>query len=200
MAVNGINGTNGVAHRSLPRAVKPGIYAPIPTFFKPNTEDLGERVLRPFRCDNHLPCGMECSLDIPPFEAHVVRLAKAGVNPLLAGSMGEGHHLTHRERSTLIRAARRALDAEGLTEVPIIAGTGAGSTRETVELCKEAASAGADSAIVIASGYFAGVLASHKQALKAFWREVAQESPIPVIIYNCQLSLSPPSMNRLKSS
>ena len=32
------NGVNGVARA---RALTPGIYAPIPTFFKPETEDLG---------------------------------------------------------------------------------------------------------------------------------------------------------------
>ena len=32
------NGLNGTAH---PRVLKPGIYAPIPTFFVPETEDLG---------------------------------------------------------------------------------------------------------------------------------------------------------------
>ena len=110
------------------------------------------------------------------------------MRPLLAGSMGEAHHLSHSERVTLIKAARQALDEAGLTTVPIIAGTGAGSTRETIELCKEAAEAGADYCIVIASGYFAGVLANNRKALKAFWTEVAAKSPIPVIIYNCASS------------
>lgn len=107
------------------------------------------------------------------------------MNPLLAGSMGEGLHLSHSERITLIQTARRALDGAGFEEVPIIAGTGAGSTRETVELCKEAAEAGADFVIVITSGYFSGVLANNTKALKAFFSEVAAKSHLPVIIYNC---------------
>lgn len=123
--------------------------------------------------------------DLESFTTHVVRVAKAGVRPLLTGSMGEAHHLTHSERTILITAARRALDQAGLTTVPIIAGTGAGSTRETVELSKAAALAGADYAIVIASGYYAGALAGNREALRAFWTEVAEKSPIPVIIYNC---------------
>ncbi|TBU40911.1 dihydrodipicolinate synthetase [Dichomitus squalens] len=160
-SVNGVhvNGTNGVPKS---RPLTAGIYAPIPTFFLPETEDL----------------------DIPTFTSHVLRVAKAGVRPLLAGSMGEAHHLSHSERVTLIKAARQALDDAGLTAVPIIAGTGAGSTRETIELCQEAAAAGADYSIVIASGYYAGVLANNRKALKAFWTEVAAKSPIPVIIYN----------------
>lgn len=98
--------------------------------------------------------------------------------------MGEAIHLSHAERTTLIKTARRALDEAGYTDVPIIAGTGAGSTRETIELSHEAAEAGADYAIVIASGYFAGAL--NPKALKAFFTEVAEKSPIPVIIYNCE--------------
>lgn len=100
--------------------------------------------------------------------------------------MGEAIHLSHQERSTLIKTTRQALDDAGLDTIPIIAGTGSGSTRETAELCREAAEAGADAVIVIASGYFAGVLAGHKPALKAFFTEVAEKSPIPVIIYNCE--------------
>lgn len=100
--------------------------------------------------------------------------------------MGEASHLTHSERVTVIQATRKALDAAGFADTPIIAGTGTGSTRETIELTKEAATAGADYAIVITSGYFAGVLAGNKDALKAFFTEVSAKSPIPVIIYNCE--------------
>ncbi|PFH54284.1 hypothetical protein AMATHDRAFT_170014 [Amanita thiersii Skay4041] len=154
------NGVNGQQHVS--RLLTPGVFAPIPTFFLPDTEDL----------------------DIPTFERHVTRLATAGIRPVIAGSMGEAIHLSQTERILLIQAARRALDKSGHETIPIIAGTGAGSTRETLELTKQAANAGADYAIVIASGYFAGVLAGNRPALKAFWREISEKSPIPVMIYN----------------
>ena len=129
-------------------------------------------------------------VDIPTLKKHVVFLAKAGIKPLLAGSMGEGLHLTHSERVVLIKATREALDDTGFTDVPIVIGTGAGSTRETLQLSKEAAEAGADYVIVITPGYFAGVLAGNKKALKAFFTEVAKKSPIPVIIYNCGILLT----------
>lgn len=152
---------NGI-HPVVPRPLKAGIFAPIPTFFLPESEDL----------------------DISSFEAHVVRIATAGVGPLIAGSMGEAIHISHVERLVLIRAARKALDAAGFLDVPLIVGTGAASTRETVQLTADAAKAGADYAIVIASGYFAGALAHNHAALKAFWTEVAEKSPMPVLIYN----------------
>jgi len=158
MAGNGVNGV----HTPNSRPLTPGMYAPIPTFFLPESEDL----------------------DIPTLEAHVVRLAKAGIRPLLAGTMGEALHLSHAERVEIVKAIRKALDDAGFVNVPIIMGSGGGSTRETVELSKEAAAAGADYVIVIAPGYFSGVLASHRRALKAFWTEVSEKSPVPVIIYN----------------
>ena len=114
-----------------------------------------------------------------------MRVAQAGVAPLLSGSMGEAHHLSHSERTTLIRSAREALDAAGLNHVPIISGIGAGATREAIQFAHEAAEAGADAVIAILSGYYAGVLASDRAALKAYWTEVAAASPVPVIIYNC---------------
>ncbi len=99
--------------------------------------------------------------------------------------MGEGIHLAHGERASLVLAVRNALDAEGFFDVPIIVGTGGGSTRETVVLCKEVAVSGADAVIVITPGYFSGVLANDRRALKAFFKEVAENSALPVLIYNC---------------
>lgn len=100
--------------------------------------------------------------------------------------MSEAIHLSHAERSTLIKTARNVLDNAGLVKVPIVSGIGAGSTRECIELANEAAAAGADCAIAICSGYFAGALAGNKKALKDFWTEISQKSPIPVMIYNCE--------------
>ncbi|KAJ7632702.1 hypothetical protein FB45DRAFT_512413 [Roridomyces roridus] len=150
--------TNGV---HVTRPLKAGVFAPIPTFFLPNEEQ---------------------ELDLLAFQAHVVRIASAGVGPLIAGSMGEAVHLDPTERVVLVRAARNALDAAGHTDVPLIVGTGAHSTRDTIKLTIDAANAGADYAIVIASGYYAGAL--NRDALKAYWVEVSEKSPIPVIIYN----------------
>jgi L-threo-3-deoxy-hexylosonate aldolase len=104
--------------------------------------------------------------------------------------MGEAIHLSHAERVTLIQSARKTLDELDLVHMPVIAGTGAGSTRETLELSKEAAGAGADYVLVIASGYFASALAANREALKSYWTEVAQKSPVPVMIYNCEVVFS----------
>jgi dihydrodipicolinate synthase/N-acetylneuraminate lyase len=57
------------------------------------------------------------------FKAHVVKLAKAGMAPVVCGSMGEAHHLTPEERLSLFSAARTALDESGLTDTVLIVGT-----------------------------------------------------------------------------
>ncbi|SCV74307.1 BQ2448_6739 [Microbotryum intermedium] len=142
------------------KAFPRGVYAPINTFFLPDSQDL----------------------DIPTFKKHAVNIASTGVGLVALGSMGEAVHLDHAERNTIVKAAREALDENNLSSVPLIIGTAASSTRETIELTREAAEAGADYAMVISPGYFVGALS--KDALKAYFVEVAAASPIPVIIYN----------------
>lgn len=112
---------------------------------------------------------------------HAVDMARTGLGLVLLGTMGEASHLTHSERTSLIRAVTTAVREAGLS-VPIVAGTGAGSTRETIELCVEAAEAGADQVMVIPPGYYAGAM--DKVALKQLFFDVAEASPIPVFVYN----------------
>lgn len=69
------------------------------------------------------------------------------------GSSGEAVHLSHDERREVLLAARQVLDSDAsLAAIPLIAGTPASSTRETIELTRQAAECGADSAMVIAPG------------------------------------------------
>jgi L-threo-3-deoxy-hexylosonate aldolase len=69
-----------------------------------------------------------------------------------------------------------------LTKTPIVAGIGASSTRESIELAKEAAEAGADFGMVIPPGYYAGALVSSPGALKQFFIDIAAASPIPMSV------------------
>lgn len=61
-----------------------------------------------------------------------------------------------------------------------MAGIGATSTRESIQLAKEAAAAGADFAIAIPPGYYAGALKADVTAIKNFFVDIAEASPIPV--------------------
>jgi 4-hydroxy-2-oxoglutarate aldolase len=49
----------------------------------------------------------------------------------------------YHERIKLIRFIRETLDKAGLISMPIVAGVGGSSTRETIELARAAATAGA---------------------------------------------------------
>jgi 4-hydroxy-2-oxoglutarate aldolase len=58
-------------------------------------------------------------------------------------------HLSHDERKRTIRLMRDILDAHGYQHIPIIAGTGAQSTRETKQLNIDAKVAGAAYALTL---------------------------------------------------
>lgn len=80
----------------------------------------------------------------------------------------------------LIKAAREALDAVELKDIPIIAGIGATSTRESIKIAEEASTAGADFAIAIAPGYYAGALTANMESIRNYFVDIAAASPIPV--------------------
>jgi dihydrodipicolinate synthase/N-acetylneuraminate lyase len=114
---------------------------------------------------------------------HALRLARAGVTGIVThGSNGEAVHLDHQERSLITKLTRTALDEAGYTDMPVIVGCGAQSTRETIQLCKEAAAAGGSHVLILPPAYYGGLLTT--ELIKAHFRAVADASPIPVLIYN----------------
>ncbi|KAH3661430.1 hypothetical protein OGAPHI_006837 [Ogataea philodendri] len=134
-----------------------GILAPVPCFFDENEE-----------------------IDYAAFTEHVVRLAVAGVMPVVSGSMGEAIHLERDERIKLIKETRKALDAADLDSIPIMAGAGGLSTKQAIQFATDAAEAGAVSVLVIAPGYYGLGEAN----LTDYYTKIAAASPIPVLIYN----------------
>jgi dihydrodipicolinate synthase/N-acetylneuraminate lyase len=84
------------------------------------------------------------------------------------------------ERIQVIKALREAMDEINLQQTPIVAGVGATSTRETIQLAQDAAAAGADFVLVVPPGYFAGVLKGNPTAMRNFFVDVAASSPLPV--------------------
>jgi 4-hydroxy-tetrahydrodipicolinate synthase len=109
--------------------------------------------------------------------AIVERLIGAGVAGLVpGGSTGEFTTLSHRERRDLIETTVRA--AAG--RVPVVAGTGALSTRETVELSVHAEQAGAAAVMIVPPFYEA---LSWRELL-AHYTTVADAIEIPIMYYN----------------
>jgi 4-hydroxy-2-oxoglutarate aldolase len=115
----------------------------------------------------------------PPPAGFLEFLRDGGLDGVVAlGSNGEAAQLTEAERVQAIGAVRRALPPP----LRLIAGTGAESTRATIERTLAAAAEGAEAALVIAPSYFRRQLTV--EALRAHYHAVAEASPIPILIYN----------------
>ncbi|MCZ6531296.1 MAG: dihydrodipicolinate synthase family protein [Chloroflexi bacterium] len=133
-----------------------GIFPPIPT---------------PFRQDE--------SLDLENLKAN---LARWNDEPLagyvVAGSNGEAVALSSEERFQLVGAARAAIREDRL----LIAGAGAESTRQTIELTEGMRREGADAVIVVTPSYYGPRL--DDTALLDHYLKVADASQLPVVLYN----------------
>src|SRR5689334_7144631 len=117
------------------------------------------------------------AIDTGALAANVERLIDGGVGGLVpGGSTGEFTTLTHVERRTLVEATVEA--AAG--RVPVVAGTGALTTHETVELSVHAERAGAAAVMVIPPFYDA---LSWRELL-AHYTAVADAVAIPIMYYN----------------
>jgi len=98
---------------------------------------------------------------------------------VVCGSTGESVMLTGEEKARLWEAVRQAAAPEKL----LIAGTGMESVRETVQLTNLAAGIGYRAAMVRTPHYYKNLMAlPGAQAL--YFRAVADQAKIPIIIYN----------------
>ncbi|HHS12516.1 MAG TPA: dihydrodipicolinate synthase family protein [bacterium] len=133
-----------------------GVLAPIPTPFEENG------ILNLNRLD-----------EITAF------LSKCGLTGIVVmGSSGEAVHLNFKEKCRLLdRAAGLAPP-----EWTLVAGTGCFSTIESLELTREAARAGFHAALIITPFYYRSRMAA--EVLTAYYRDLADSSPIPIVIYN----------------
>lgn len=106
-------------------------------------------------------------------------LASTGLKGLvILGTNAETFLLTRDERATLLKLARQSVPAG----FPIIAGVGGHSTAQVQEYIADAHAAGADYALVLPCAYF-GKQTTPK-VVENFYTQVAQSSPLPIIIYN----------------
>jgi len=112
-------------------------------------------------------------------EANVERYSKTPVAGIVAlGSTGEAILLSDQERRDVLKTTREAAAANKV----LIAGTGIESAVETLHLTEYAAELGYDVAMVRTPHYYKKQM--HPANLLAFYRTVADRSPLPVIIYN----------------
>lgn len=145
-------------------------------------------VVSPFRADG--------ALDANAFARNVRAHLAAGLSGVVvAGSSGEAALLDDGERVGLIAAARAA----GGPAMPLVAGVGAESTRQTIARVRAARDAGADGVLVVAPHYYGRRM--DERALAAHFTAVADASPLPVLLYNipvyAHLVLSPALVARM---
>ncbi len=134
-----------------------GVFAPVVTTF---SRDNGE-------------------VDVLAFETNIAAHLAAGLHGIVVtGSTGEAALLDAQERAALVDAARRTIPSDKT----LIVGTGAESTRTCLQLTRDAVRRGADAVLVVAPHYYGAAMTT--QALRQHYRRVADESPIPVILYN----------------
>ena len=134
-----------------------GLLVPLTTPFDPATGDVAPVTLR----------------------ENARQVLAAGAAGLVAGgSTGEAALLSDDEFHHVLEWLRDVVsDGQWL-----IAGTGRESTRATVEACRAAAERGADAALVRTPAYYAPSISP--PALLDHFRVVADESPIPILLYN----------------
>lgn len=127
-------------------------------------------IVTPFRHD---------TVDDAAIRRNVERYMQTRLTGLVVlGSNGEAVLLDDSEAERVIAAARSAMPATR----PLIAGTGAESTKATIAACARAARAGADAVLVRTPSFFKHLMTS--DAYVRHYVAVAEASPVPVLLYN----------------
>ena len=117
------------------------------------------------------------SLNIPELRNQIERQIAGGVHGLFPfGTNGEGYILSLKEKEEVLEATIDQVKGR----VPVYAGTGCISTRDTVYMSKRAEEMGADVLSIITPSF---ALASQKE-LYDHYCEVAKHVNIPIVLYN----------------
>src|SRR6056297_2020277 len=145
-------------------------------------------VITPFRENDQV--------DYEKFSSNIRKWNKkdlAGV--LVLGSNGETAYLREEEKLELIKLAVENTDENKI----VMVGTGVESTKMTIELTNQAAELGADCALILTPNYYGGKMGDEAQI--AYFNEVADNTKIPILIYNVtkftHINISPKVVSEL---
>ena len=133
-------------------------------------------------------------LDLDGLKKNVDFLIENGVSQIMClGSTGEAATLTRQENIKVIEATVEASNGR----VPVMAGTGATSTREVIERSKEAVSAGADSVMIVTPFYEI----PNQEGLYKHYASIAEAVDVPICLYNIpphtQVEIAPETLEKL---
>ncbi len=121
---------------------------------------------------------------------------RGGISGLVpVGTTGESPTVSHEEHLNIIRCTIEA--ARG--RVPIIAGTGSNSTREAIDMTKDADAAGADGFLQVAPYYNRPT----QEGLFQHFARIAEVTDKPIILYSipgrCGIEISVKVIERLRA-
>ena len=117
------------------------------------------------------------SLDLDKYRALIDWHIEAGTAAIVAvGTTGESPTVSVEEHQALIRIAVE----HSRNRVPVIAGTGANSTREAIELTRHAREVGAQATLQVAPYYNKPT----QEGLYRHFKAITEEAGLPVILYN----------------
>ncbi|MDB5027442.1 MAG: dapA [Candidatus Eremiobacteraeota bacterium] len=116
-------------------------------------------------------------VDYAAFAALVASQVQHGSHGIvIAGTTGESNCLSLAERTKLLEIA---VDV-AKHRISIVASTGAGTYRETVELCRDAERVGADALLIVTPYY----MRPPQRGLAQYYIAVARETELPFLINN----------------
>jgi 4-hydroxy-tetrahydrodipicolinate synthase len=117
------------------------------------------------------------AVDEDALRRHVNEQIAAGIDGLVpVGTTGESPTLDHDEH---LRVVKIVIE-EAKKRVPVIAGTGANSTREAIELSKAALELGADAMLQVTPYYNKPT----QDGLYRHFKAIVEAAPLPTIVYN----------------
>ena len=117
------------------------------------------------------------SVDWKGLEKLVEWHIQQGTNSIVAvGTTGEASTLSMAEHTQVIKEVIRVANKR----IPVIAGTGANSTHEAIELTKEAKELGADAALLVTPYYNKPT----QEGLFQHYKAIAEAVDLPQILYN----------------
>jgi dihydrodipicolinate synthase/N-acetylneuraminate lyase len=139
-----------------------GIYCPTITFFKNDSDQ---------------------DLDLDRQSEHIRYILQSGVHGIVVhGTTGESVLLSHEERNTITRLVAKTRQELNRSNVSLVVGCPAQSTREVLKMCRDAKDNGADFALVLPPSYWAKAVTP--AVIEQFFCEVADKAPLPIIIYS----------------
>ncbi|MGG5315085.1 4-hydroxy-tetrahydrodipicolinate synthase [Enterococcus sp. AZ072] len=140
------------------------------------------------------PMNEDETLNLEELRTQVERMIENGIHGIFPfGTNGEGYILTADEKKSVVETV--VDQANG--RVPIYAGTGTLSTKETIEQSKMAQAAGADVLSIITPSF----AAASQDELYTHYKTVAEAVDMPIVLYNIPArtgnALAPATVGRL---